>query len=382
MLESLQDQVWQAVAESRDIDSGALDALADRAPLLRDDAVASGLVDRIGFRDEAYARIAEMVGVEGVSPEADDSTDDAAPALFDALRRRGPVMADPAGAVGSRPPVQAHARRDRPSRARSSTAWRAAVPAVRHLFGRRRHDRGGTARGGRRRFGVRDRAEGGQSRAVRSPRPRPSGARWPGPRTRQTGGGVDGFGCCLWRLLRRDGRRRDRGQSGHHHRLDWCLHRKTGGSGSQGSAGSRGQIPCAPTPMPTPGRSTRRSPPQQQAYREAEADLYYADFVERVAARPQPDHRCRGCRCARPDLDRRRCAGTGSGRRTRWTPRPRCAGPKSWPVSTRTPKCASSAYPGSSLLDMVRPRASSQPAAASLPDALGRAAGPLGARQS
>ena len=64
MLESLQDQVWQAVAESRNIDAGALDALADRAPLLRDDAVASGLVDRIGFRDEAYARIAELVGVE------------------------------------------------------------------------------------------------------------------------------------------------------------------------------------------------------------------------------------------------------------------------------------------------------------------------------
>ncbi len=64
MLESLQDQVWQAVAESRNIDAGALDALADRAPLLRDDAVESGLVDRIGFRDEAYARIAKLVGVE------------------------------------------------------------------------------------------------------------------------------------------------------------------------------------------------------------------------------------------------------------------------------------------------------------------------------
>jgi protease-4 len=82
MLESLQDQVWQAVAESRAIDPGALDALADRAPLLRDDAVASGLVDRIGFRDEAYARIAEMVGMEGVSPEAGDSTDDAPPRLY------------------------------------------------------------------------------------------------------------------------------------------------------------------------------------------------------------------------------------------------------------------------------------------------------------
>src|SRR6204780_2893258 len=34
MLESLQEHVWRAVAESRDINSGALDALADRAPLL------------------------------------------------------------------------------------------------------------------------------------------------------------------------------------------------------------------------------------------------------------------------------------------------------------------------------------------------------------
>ena len=69
MLESLQGQVWQAVAESRGIDSAALDEMADRAPLLRDDAVASGLIDRIGFRDEAYTRIAELVGVEDVSDE-------------------------------------------------------------------------------------------------------------------------------------------------------------------------------------------------------------------------------------------------------------------------------------------------------------------------
>ncbi len=82
LLESLRGQVWQAVAESRKIDPGALDALADRAPLLRDDAVASGLVDRIGFRDEAYARIAELIGVEGVSPGASDSDDKAPPRLY------------------------------------------------------------------------------------------------------------------------------------------------------------------------------------------------------------------------------------------------------------------------------------------------------------
>ena len=79
MLESLQDQAWQAIAQSRNIDPDALDALADRAPLLRDDAVSSGLVDRIGFRDEAYARIAELIGGEDVSPAADP--DDEPPRL-------------------------------------------------------------------------------------------------------------------------------------------------------------------------------------------------------------------------------------------------------------------------------------------------------------
>lgn len=79
LLESLHAQVWQAVAESRKIDLDEVDALADRAPLLRDDAVSSRLVDRIGYRDEAYARIAELVGAKGISPETGDADDDAAP---------------------------------------------------------------------------------------------------------------------------------------------------------------------------------------------------------------------------------------------------------------------------------------------------------------
>ena len=79
LLESLRAQVWQAIAESRNIGQDALDGLADRAPLLRDDAVDSGLIDRIGFRDEAYARIAELVGAEGISPESGDADDDDAP---------------------------------------------------------------------------------------------------------------------------------------------------------------------------------------------------------------------------------------------------------------------------------------------------------------
>lgn len=64
LVESLHAQVRAAVGESRGLAAEVVDALADRAPLLRDDALAGGLIDRIGFRDEAYDRIAELVGVE------------------------------------------------------------------------------------------------------------------------------------------------------------------------------------------------------------------------------------------------------------------------------------------------------------------------------
>jgi protease-4 len=79
LIESLHAQVWQGIAESRGLEPAALDSLADRAPLLRDDAVESKLLDRIGFRDEAYLRIAELAGVENLK---DPDCDDAPPRLF------------------------------------------------------------------------------------------------------------------------------------------------------------------------------------------------------------------------------------------------------------------------------------------------------------
>jgi protease-4 len=83
LLESLRAQVWQAIADSRNIGADALDGLADHAPLLRDTAVESGLIDRVGFRDEAYARIAELVGAKGISPESGDADgDDGPPRLY------------------------------------------------------------------------------------------------------------------------------------------------------------------------------------------------------------------------------------------------------------------------------------------------------------
>ncbi|MDT5003838.1 MAG: protease [Mycobacterium sp.] len=84
LLDSLHGQVWKQIAASRHIEPAAVDELANKAPLLRDDAVTGRLVDRIGFRDEAYARISELVGAPGISPETGDadSHPDAPPRLY------------------------------------------------------------------------------------------------------------------------------------------------------------------------------------------------------------------------------------------------------------------------------------------------------------
>ena len=84
LLDSLHGQVWKEIAASRHIEPAAVDELANKAPLLRDDAVTGRLVDRIGFRDEAYARISELVGAPGISPETGDadSHPDAPPRLY------------------------------------------------------------------------------------------------------------------------------------------------------------------------------------------------------------------------------------------------------------------------------------------------------------
>jgi protease-4 len=84
LLDSLHGQVWREIAASRHIEPAAVDELANRAPLLRDDAVTGRLVDRIGFRNEAYARISELVGARGISPETGgaDNHLDAPPRLY------------------------------------------------------------------------------------------------------------------------------------------------------------------------------------------------------------------------------------------------------------------------------------------------------------
>ena len=110
--------------------------------------------------------------------------------------------------------------------------------------------------------------------------------------------------------------------------------------------------------------------PEQRAHREAEADLFYQDFVDRVAegrnmTTDAVDLVARGRVWTGTDARERGLVDELGGFRTAVRRAKVLAG---LDVDTEVRLIR---YPGSSLMEMVRPRASSQPAAASLPDALG-----------
>ena len=370
MLESLQDQVWQAVAESRSIDSGVLDALADRAPLLRDDAVASGLVDRIGFRDEAYARIAELVGVEGVSPDANESTDDAPPRLY--LTRYG-------GAGRSRltPPVPAvPGRRSKPTLAvidiegsivdgRSGPQFLPFGPS----------SVGGDTIAAALREAAADDSVSAIVLRVDSP------------------GGSVTASETIWREVTRV---RERGKpvvasmgsvaaSGGYYvamSADAIVANPATITGSIGVFSGKLVVRDLKDRLGVASDSVRTNAnadawsidapftPQQQAHREAEADLFYADFVERVAegrnlTTEAVDAVARGRIWTGSDALERGLVDELGGLRTAVRRAKILAG------LDEDSEVRIVSYPGSSLLDMLRPRASSEPAAASLPEAVG-----------
>jgi protease IV len=110
--------------------------------------------------------------------------------------------------------------------------------------------------------------------------------------------------------------------------------------------------------------------PQQRAHRETEVDLLYTDFVERVAegrnlSTEAVDVVARGRVWTGADALERGLVDELGGFRTAVRRAKVLAG------LDEDAEVRIVGYPGSSLLDMVRPRASSQPAVASLPDALG-----------
>jgi protease IV len=109
--------------------------------------------------------------------------------------------------------------------------------------------------------------------------------------------------------------------------------------------------------------------PKQRAHREAEVDLFYTDFVERVAegrnlSTEAVDVVARGRVWTGADAVERGLVDELGGFRAAVRRAKVLAG------LDEDTEVRVVSYPGSSLLDLLRPRASSQPAAASLPDAL------------
>ncbi|OBI38445.1 signal peptide peptidase SppA [Mycobacterium colombiense] len=364
MLESLQEQVWEAVAHSRKLDAGVLDALADRAPLLREEAVSSGLVDRIGFRDEAYDHIAELVGVQEVSEE------NTPPRLY---------LSRYASADRSRltPPVPSvPGRRPKPK------------VAVINIDGTIVDGRGGPQFLP---FGASTVGSDTIAPALREAAADESVSAIV-LRVNSPGGSVTASET-LWREVKRA---RKQGKpvvasmgavaaSGGYYiavAADAIVASPATITGSIGVITGKLVIRDLLERLGVGLDSVRTNAnadawsietpftPEQRAHREAEADLVYADFLERVAdgrnlTTEAVDRVARGRVWTGADARERGLVDELGGFRAALRRAKILAGlDEDTDVRVVT-------YPGGSLLDMLRPRASSQPAAASVPDALG-----------
>ncbi|HEY0228014.1 MAG TPA: signal peptide peptidase SppA, partial [Mycobacterium sp.] len=366
MLESLQAQVWQAIAESRDVDPAALDALADRAPLLRDEAVASGLVDRIGFRDEAHARIAEMVGVEDVSEIDLEET----PPRLNLTRYAGasrPRLAPPVPSLPGRKP--------KPTLAVVTVEG----PIVNGRGGPQFPPFGNSSAGGDTiaaalREAAADDAVSAIVLRIESP------------------GGSVTASETIWREVVRA---RDRGKpvvasmgsvaaSGGYYAAmaaDAIVANAATITGSIGVITGKLVVRDLKERLGVGSDTVRTNvnadawsidapfTPQQRADREAEADLIYDDFVQRVAqgrnlTTDAVDSVARGRIWTGADALERGLVDELGGLRTAVRRAKVLAG------LDEDTEVRVVSFPGSSLLDMLRPRGSSQPAAASMPDAL------------
>jgi protease IV len=367
MIESLQSQVWQAIAESRSLTVEAVDALADTAPVLRDDAVTAGLIDRIGFRDQAYSRIGELSGGPA-GPDADaDTHPDALPRLYLSryARTTPKVPAPPIPGRKSKPTV-----------------------AVVTLHGSIVSGRGGpqvlplgnsSAGGDTIAAALREAAADDEVSAIVL-------------RVDSPGGSVTGSET-IWREVVRI---RERGKpivasmgavaaSGGYY-VSMAADEIVANSGTlTGSIGvitgkliSRelkdklgvGSDSLRTNPNADAWSSNAPFTDEQHAHIEAETDLFYTDFISRVAEGrkltvEQVDAVARGRIWTGADALDRGLVDELGGLRTAVTRAKVLAG-----LDPDT-KVRVLNYPGSSWLDMLRPKPSSQPAAASLPQAVG-----------
>jgi protease IV len=372
LIDSLQTQVWQAVAESRHLEASELDSLADKAPLLRDDAVTGRLIDRIGFRDEAYARIGELAGAPGVSPGTGDAdSDDAPPRLYLSRYARA--------AESSRvhaPGLPIPGRKSKPTIAVVTLHG----PIV-------------SGRGGPQLLPVGNSSAGGDTiaAALREAAADDSVSAIV-LRVDSPGGSVTGSET-IWREVNRA---RDGGKP------------VVASMGAVAASGGYYVSMSADAIVANPGtitgsigvvtgklvarelkdrvgvgsdsvRTNRNADAwsinqpftdEQHAHVEAEADLFYTDFIERVAQGRKMtveavDAIARGRVWTGADALERGLVDELGGLRTAITRAKVLAGLEP-DADVRL-----AGYPGSSLMDMLRPKPSSQPAAASLPEAVG-----------
>ncbi len=370
LLESLRTQVWQAVADSRRIGRDSLDALADRAPLLRDDAVRSGLIDCIGFRDEAYARIAELVGADGISSGTGDAdADDAPPRLYlsryaHTTRPGGPALPS----VPGRGPKGTIAVVNLAGPIVSGRGGRQILPFGTHSAG------GDTIAAGLREAAADDSVSAIVLR-VDSP------------------GGSVSASETIWREVKKA---RDRGKpvvasmgavaaSGGYYvsmGADAIVANPGTITGSIGvlsgklvARNLKDRLGVGSDAVRTNANADAWSinapfTPEQHAQVEAEADLCYTDFVQRVAegrklSAEAVEAVARGRIWTGADALEHGLVDQLGGLRTAVRRAKVLAG------LDEDAEVRLVSYPGSSLWDFLRPRPSSQPAAASLPDALG-----------
>jgi protease IV len=370
LIESLHAQVLQAVAESRHIEPADVDALADKAPLLRDDAVTGRLIDRIGFRDEAYSRIGELVGAPGISPETGDAdSDDAPPRLYLSryARATAPRPAPPM------PPVPG--RKTKPAIAVVTVHG----PIVSGRGGPQLLPFGNSSTGGDTiAAALREAAADDSVSAIVL-------------RVDSPGGSVTGSET-IWREVNRV---RDGGKP-----VVASMGAVAASGGYYVSMGADAIVANAGTITGSIGvvtgklvarelkdrigvgsGSVRTNPnadawsinqpftDEQHAHVEAEADLFYTDFIERVAqgrkmSAEAVDAIARGRVWTGADAKERGLVDELGGLRTAITRAKVLAGLEP-DADVRLV-----GYPGSSLMDLLRPKPSSQPAAASLPEAV------------
>ncbi|GAA2568503.1 signal peptide peptidase SppA [Mycolicibacterium diernhoferi] len=362
LIGSLHAQVFAAVADARGLPVEEVNALADRAPLLRDAAVSAKLVDRIGFRDEAYARIAELTG----APAQADG-DDAPQRLF---------LSRYAKTSGSRPAPSIPGRKAKPGIAVITLDG----PIVSGRGGPQLLPIGNSNAGGDTiaaalREAVADEDVSAIVLRVNSP-----------------GGAVTGSET-IWREVVRA---TEAGKpviasmgavaaSGGYY-VSMAADEIVANAGTiTGSIGvvtgklvSRqlkdklgvGSDAVRTNANADAWSSNERFTQEQQEHVEAEADLFYTDFVERVAAGRNlgvdaVEEVARGRVWTGADALERGLVDELGGLQTAIV-RAKIRAGLAPDADVRIVN-----YPGSSVLDVLRPKASSQPAAASVPQALG-----------